>query len=357
MTHLHQLINNFRAGNYSKKDLNELIDMLQLPGNEDAVDVSMFLHWDECEDTPIGEEERFQRILAEIHHIINLKAPKPTWAKRLYTGLSRVAAIIVIPLLIALYVVVNHQGPNTFSALQNTVSVPLGAMSQFVLPDGTHVWLNSGSSLTYPMSFANKACRVVALNGEGFFKVHKNPKVPFIVRMNGMDIRVTGTTFNARAYRDEPDVTVALVEGSVLLGKQEPTRMFEESASLHPMEVAVLNKQDNKIALADKSDLTKYTAWTQGRIVFDNDPIQTVIDKLEKLYNIHVLIPDKALLQYHFTATFINESLERAVKIISLSSPITFQINNGKQDANGAYGQRTLILRKEKITHQNNRPS
>ena len=357
MTHINQLLNNFRAGNYSKKDLNELIDMLQLPVHEDTVDVSMYLHWDQCNDAMIGEEERFQRILDEIHHIINLKTPKPTLIKRLYTGLSRVAAIIVIPLLIALYVVVNHQGSGSFSIPQNTVSVPLGAISQFVLPDGTHVWLNAGSSLTYPMSFANKACRVVALNGEGFFKVHKNPKVPFIVRMNGMDIRVTGTTFNARAYSDESDVTVALVEGSVLLGKQEPTRMFETSASLHPMEVAVLNKQDNQISLAYKNDLTKYTAWTQGRTVFDNDPIQTVINKLEKLYNVHVVVPDKELLQYHFTATFINESLERALRIISLSSPISFQIINGKQDANGAYGQRTLILTKEDVPSQNNRPN
>jgi ferric-dicitrate binding protein FerR (iron transport regulator) len=357
MTHINQLLNNFRAGNYSKKDLNELIDMLQLPVHEDTVDVSMFLHWDECDDSFIGEEERFQRILDEIHHIINLRAPKPSWSKRLYTGLSRVAAIIIIPLLIAFYMVINHQEVNVFSALQNTVCVPLGATSQFELPDGTHVWLNSGSTLTYPLTFANKDCRVVALNGEGFFKVHKDKRFPFIVKMNGMDIRVTGTTFNARAYSDEPDVTVALVEGSVLLGKQMPTNTFEVSSGLHPMEVAVLNKTSNQITLAQKDDLTKYTAWTDGRTVFDNDPIQIVIEKLEKLYNIHVVVPDKELLQYHFTATFINESLERALKIISLSSPISFQTIDSKKDINGAYGQRTLILKKENVTRQNNRPS
>jgi ferric-dicitrate binding protein FerR (iron transport regulator) len=314
--------------------------------HEDTVDVSMFLHWDECDDSFIGEEERFQRILDEIHHIINLRAPKPSWSKRLYTGLSRVAAIIIIPLLIAFYMVINHQGANVFSALQNTVSVPLGATSQFELPDGTHVWLNSGSTLTYPMSFTNQSYRVVALNGEGFFKVHKDKRFPFIVKMNGMDIRVTGTTFNARAYCDEPDVTVALVEGSVLLGKQMLTNTFEVSSGLHPMEVAVLNKNNHQIMLAQKDDLTKYTAWTEGRTVFDNDPIQIVIEKLEKLYNIHVMISDKELLQYHFTATFINESLERALKIISLSSPISFQIINGKQDTNGAFEQRTLVLKK-----------
>lgn len=356
MTHFIQLVNNFRNGNYSKKELEELVDMLHLPLHDDEMDVSMYLHWDQSDDASIGEEERFQRILDEIHHIINLKAPRPTWTKRLYVGLSRVAAIIIIPLLIALYVVINHQGISGLSVSQNTVSVPLGAISQFELPDGTHVWLNSGSKLTYPMSFANKVCRVVALSGEGFFKVHKDKRFPFIVKMNGMDIRVTGTTFNARAYPDESDVTVALVEGSVLLGKQMPTHTFEVSATLRPMDVAVLNKSNQNINLAQKTDLTKYIAWTQGRTVFDNDPTQTVVEKLEKLYNVHVVIPDKELLQYHFTATFINESLDQALEIIRLSSPISYQIINGKRDANGAYGQRTLILRKEKTTCQK-RPS
>ena len=347
MTYINQLLNNFRTGNYSKKELDNVIDMFQLPVDEDVVDVSMFLHWDECDNAGIGEDERFQRVLAEIHHIINLQTPKPSLSRRLYVGLSRVAAILLIPLMIALYVVgVRNGSNNTLAVMQNTVSVPLGAISQFELPDGTHVSLNSGSTLTYPMTFTNQSYRMVALNGEGFFKVKKDKKSPFVVKMNGMDIKVTGTTFNARAYSDEPEVTVALVEGSVLLGKQDSTNSFELNSALHPMEVGVYDKANKQITLTPKTDLTKYIAWTQGRTVFDNDPTRTVIEKLAKLYNVNVVIPDKELLQYHLTATFVNEPLERALKIISLSSPISYQVINGKQDANGTYGQRTLILRK-----------
>jgi transmembrane sensor len=255
--------------------------------------------------------------------------------------------------MITLYMVGRHEGSKSLAVLQNTISVPLGATSNFVLPDGTHVSLNSGTTLTYPMSFGNQACRIVALNGEGFFKVKKDKKYPFIVKMNGMDIKVTGTTFNARAYKDEPDVTVALVEGAVLLGKQKPTNDFELNSALHPMEVAVFNKVGKQITLTQKNDLTKYIAWTQGRTVFDNDPIQTVTQKLEKLYNVQVVISDKELLQYQLTATFTNEPLERALKIISLSSPISYRIINGVRDNDGAYGQRTLILRKENKYRQN----
>jgi len=257
-----------------------------------------------------------------------------------------VAAIIIIPLMVALYVTVAHHQTANFAALQNTITVPLGVTSQFDLPDGTHIWLNAGSRLTYPVSFANQSHRIVTLNGEGFFKVKKDKKCPFIVKMNGMDIKVTGTTFNARAYSDEPNVTVALVDGSVLLGKQTPENSFEQCSHLQPMEVAELCKADKQFSVTQKSDLTKYTAWIQGRTVFDNDPIQVVNEKLEKLYNIHIVIADKELLQYHLTATFVNEPLESALKIISLSSPINYLIVSGKKDAYGTYGQRILTLKK-----------
>ena len=349
MQKINQLLNNFRTDAYSEKELNDLLDVFQRPQHENAVDESMKMHWDECSNLTIGNDERFNRILSDIHHSINLKATKtikPLWIKKLYTGVSRVAAIIVIPLMIALYVLIAHQQSTNFAVVQNTISVPLGATSQFDLPDGTHIWLNAGSKLTYPMSFTNQSNRVVALNGEGFFKVKKDKKCPFIVKMNGMDVKVTGTTFNARAYSDETTVIIALVEGSVLLGKQTPENNFEKRNDLHPMEVAVLSKADKQITLTQKCDLTKYTAWTEGRTVFDNDPILDVTEKLQKLYNVQVIIPDKELLQYHLTATFVNEPLERALKIISLSSPVTYQIVNGTKDINGTYGQRTLILKK-----------
>lgn len=347
MTRINELLDKFRSGNYSKNELNELLNMLEVSSEEETIDVSMYLHWDECKNDPIGNEERFQQILDEIHHIINLRAPKPSFAKKMYIVLSRVAAVLIIPLLIAFFIVI-HKDKTSFVIAQNTVTVPLGAMSQFELPDGTQVWLNAGSKLSYPITFDHQKCREITLNGEGFFKVHKDKRFPFIVKMNGMDIRVTGTTFNVRAYNDESHVTVALVEGSVILGKQmNHSNIFETIDTLHPMEVAVLNKKTNKMDFSTKDDLTKYTAWTQGRLVFDNDPIQTVIDKLEKLYNIRVEVRDKQLLSYRFTATFTNESLDQTLKIIKLSSPVSYHLVNEKPDAKGIYGQQILILTKE----------
>lgn len=273
-------------------------------------------------------------------------------SKELFMWFGRVASILIIPLFVALFLLLQRDFQHSISIAENTVSVPLGAISQLELPDGTQVWLNSGSTLKYPMSFQNQKRRTVCLQGEGFFKVKKDKSAPFIVNMKGIDVKVTGTTFNARAYCDETGITVALLEGSVLLGHSDATdkNRFVSYAGLRPMQVAVMNKTTRHLDLANTPDMEKYIAWTKGRTVFDNDPIEILVEKFEKLYNIHVVIADKALLQYRFTATFNNESLERAIEIISLSSPISFEIVKGNKDNAGAFVPRTLILRLNKCS-------
>lgn len=348
MTHINSLLKKLREGKCSDKELNELDILLKIPAYEDAADSSMYMHWKECDNSATGDEKRFTQTLNEIHHIINIKSRKSTIIRHFYLNFSRVAAILLIPLTVAFYLLGLNQHNNNITASQNTVNVPLGATSNFILPDGTEVMLNSGSKLTYPMSFESKDNRTVALNGEGYFRVKKDKKKPFMVNMNGLDVKVTGTTFNARAYEDETNVVVALAEGSVLLGDTEQEKSFENMKGLKPNDVAVFNKNTRKMELIQNADLTKYLAWTHGLTVFDNDPIQTVIEKLEKLYNVEVIISDKELLNYRLTATFTGEPLEQALNIISLSSSVNCQILSDGKDKYGIYGKRTLVLKKKK---------
>lgn len=348
MTYINRLLNKFREGKYSDTELNELIDLMKIPTYEDAANSAMYKHWKECENTPVGDEERFKQILNEIHHNINLKSRKTFNLNQYYLKFSRIAAILILPLAISFYLLGLFQNTNRMASMENTITVPLGATSQFILPDGTEVMLNSGSTLKYPLSFEHKEKRSVSLDGEGFFKVSKDKSKPFLVNLNGMDIKVTGTTFNARAYNDESNIIVALAEGSVLLGKQISDSKFDSKSGLKPKDVAVFNKQTNKLDLYENTDLTKYLAWTRGLTVFDNDPIQTVVEKLEKLYNIEVIIQDKELLNYRLTATFTSEPLEQALNIISLSSAVNYHIVADKRNNDGAFGKRTLILKKRK---------
>jgi len=347
MTYINRLLKKFREGNYTNEEFTDLTNLIKIPVYEDAADSSMYMHWKECSNTPVGDEERFKQILNEVHHCINVKSRKLTIIRQMYTGFSRVAAILILPLLATFYLIGLYQNKNDFATLQNTITVPRGAISSFTLADGTEVMLNSGSTLKYPIDFEHSNSRTVLLNGEGYFHVKKDTSKPFYVRMNGIDIKVTGTTFNARAYNDESEMVIALAEGSVLLGKKGDDQKFDTKGRLKPQNVAVYNRITKKMELFENMDLTKYMAWTKGLTIFDNDPIQTVIQKMEKLYNIDVIVHDRELLNYRLTATFTGEPLEQALKIISLSSSINYQIieqnENSKVD-----GKRTLILRKRR---------
>lgn len=342
-----KLLEKYIEGDCSEQELKEAVEILKEPFVKPEVREVFYSRWTECEDSEDVDPKKSDEILHRVHHRINLMEEQPSKLKKIYLGFSKVAAVLIIPLLIVAGTFIIRTTNTKKYLAQTTVSVPLGATSQLQLPDGTKVWLNSGSTLTYPLSFRKHHTRLVELHGEGYFKVAKDKTAPFIVDMADMDVKVTGTVFNARAYDDEAYATVALVEGSVDLGSQaDKGKEFTKYGSLIPYEVAFLNKRDNQLKIEAKSDLDKYTAWREGRTVFDNDPIEIVADKFEKLFNVKVKIEGKDLLQYRFTATFVNETLERALKILSISSPIRYKIIEGDKDSNGAFRQRTIILSK-----------
>jgi len=346
-----KLLEKYIEGDCSEQELKEAIEILKEPFVKPEVREVLHSRWTECKDSEDVAPEKSEEILHRVHHRINLMEEQPSKLKRIYLGFSKVAAVLIIPILIVAGAFILRTINTKKYLAQTTISVPLGATSKLQLPDGTHVWLNSGSTLTYPLSFRKHHTRLVELHGEGYFKVAKDKTAPFIVDMADMDVKVTGTVFNARAYDDEAYATVALVEGSVELGSEaNKGKEFTKYESLRPYEVAFLDKRDNQLKIEAKSDLDKYTAWREGRTVFDNDPIEIVADKFEKLFNVNVKIQSKDLLQYRFTATFVNETLERALKILSISSPIHYKIIEAKKDSNGAYGKRTIILSKANNT-------
>lgn len=350
MNQLDQLLKKLQEGTCTAQELEQLDLLLRLAGDDAEPGSELYSYWKSCDVGPEGDAHRFGELLASIHHSINLKQEIKPLRSRIYSGFSKIAAILFIPLMLGLYFSwLMHR--NDDPSMLTTVSVPLGARSMITLPDGSEVMLNSGSELTYPMSFRNQDHRLVSLNGEGYFKVQKEMGKPFVVRMKEMDLQVTGTSFNARSYNDESTLTVVLVEGSVSLGSISGDEKFESRNSLEPYDVYTFSKESNKVKVQHAGDLTKYIAWTQGRTVFDNDEIQLVIDKLEKLYNVDVIIQDKEILSYRLTATFTNEPLERALRILSLSSPISYQLIAGNNEDAGIFDKRTLILRKDTKKH------
>lgn len=180
------------------------------------------------------------------------------------------------------YTPANADTKNTSEAIpSNTLTIPKGGQYQLTLPDGTHVYLNAASSLTFPTKFAGKE-RKVTLSGEAYFEVAKNPKIPFIINVNNkQQIQVLGTHFNVEAYTDERVINTTLLEGSVkILYKNKETL-------LKPGQVAINNMGPNlNIAAAD---LEETIAWKNGLFSFNNENITSVMKKISRWYDVDIV--------------------------------------------------------------------
>ncbi|MCF6332713.1 MAG: FecR domain-containing protein, partial [Draconibacterium sp.] len=234
--------------------------------------------------------------------------------KRWISYLRQAAAILILSF--SLNFVFNYfiqtKTPNTIAEqiVYQEVKAAFGTQTKLILADGSTVWLNSGSTLRFPASFLNMDERKVELNGEGYFEVTKNEEKPFIVNTSELDVKVYGTSFNVTAYEGYNSVTVALVKGKVSLLKNYVGGQ-KELIVLKPNEAVEYNSDEKKLYLSTNLHMEKYTGWKNGYIVFYGDPIDKVIQRLEKWYNVDIVAKDKSLHSFRFTATFIDESLEQ----------------------------------------------
>ncbi|SFB87831.1 FecR protein [Algibacter lectus] len=201
------------------------------------------------------------------------------------------------------------------------VTSQYGSSTELVLPDGTLVWLNSGSTLRYPESFDSMQDRKVVLNGEAYFEVTKNKKKPFIVNTEKADVKVYGTSFNVSSYNDYESMSVALLEGKVSL-----VEGGNELTVLKPTDVVEFNSVENKLYKSVDLNINKYVAWKEGYMVFDDTSLGKVIERLEKWYNVKIQIEDNVLESYRFTATFHDESIENVLRLLCLSSPMEYEV-------------------------------
>ena len=202
----------------------------------------------------------------------------------------------------------------------NILSTPLGGEYQLVLPDGSKVWLNSGSTLRFPTAFIGSE-RIVELKGEAYFDIAKNPKMPFLVRTNNaMDIKVLGTQFNVMAYDDEKNINTTLIEGSVEVLKESG------KTTLKPGQEAILNKRSGNIKVA-QADLEQAIAWKNGYFIFYNENIESIMRKVSRWYNVDIVYQGN-LNNKDFVGTISrNKNVSELLKMLELTGAIHFSID------------------------------
>lgn len=219
-----------------------------------------------------------------------------------------------------------------------------GHKTNLVLPDGTKVWLNAGSTLTYDKQF-NASVREVSLSGEAFFDVVKNTGKPFIIHAGDMQIRVLGTAFNVRCYPDEKNAETSLVRGSleVSLSGNERKYLLKPNQKLTVAQSKDLkktkktdtnNKQDNPrfnsgIVLSSLSVLPQdnsivETSWVNNKLVFRSETFEEVARKMERWYGVNITINGEKLKEKIFTGIFENETVEQALDAMRLVTPFSF---------------------------------
>lgn len=207
---------------------------------------------------------------------------------------------------------------STQTVKYNTLTTPMGGQYQLILPDGSKVWLNAGSSLHFPTAFSGKERRV-ELKGEAYFEVAKNRAMPFKVFANDMEVKVLGTHFNVMAYDDEKSMNTTLLEGSVQVLKGSG-RIY-----LEPGEVAVLNKTNGNMNVST-ADIEQAVAWKNGYFIFSDENIESIMRKVSRWYNVDVTFKG-SMNNKDFVGTISrSKNVSELLQMLELTGAVHFSI-------------------------------
>lgn len=220
----------------------------------------------------------------------------------------------------------------------NQVTTKNGSRTKITLPDGSRIWLNGGSTLTYPNSFSGR-CREIGLQGEGYFEIRTDPSHPFVIHTRQVIIRVLGTAFNVRAYRNEKKTVTTLVSGTidvafatdpkrhVLLKHPEKLTVLDPiGGDPHRLHSAVDYHVSDFIPDTVKGVPPQEIAWVGNRLVFQNETFREVAFKMERWYDVVFCFADKSLEKEMLTGAFGKEKLEDALRALALTTPFRYRI-------------------------------
>lgn len=252
-----------------------------------------------------------------------------------------ITAAVLLGGIVWFTLVKNNKATNSSlaAAKEQQVTVPYGMSQKKLLPDGSEVWVNAGSSIRYTEDPLQNT-REVFLEGEAFFKVKKDPEHPFIVHAGNITVRALGTEFNVQAYNNE-NIVATLLSGKVQITMAEKP---DQKIILVPNEKLTVTKKDVNAVDDDKEDLKELSfqveeikpqpsintveevAWLQNRLAFKNEAFYKLAKRMERKYDMHIIFQDEALKNEDLTGTFENESIDKALKLLQMTTPFRYRI-------------------------------
>lgn len=278
-------------------------------------------------------------IIDRVHREINLRKYKyeKSLVQKTISLVTKVAAVLFLPLIIGIGWYYLSNVSNSDKVQYAEIIAPRGSISNFELPDGSTVWLNSGSKLKYPVKFGKKN-RQVALNGEGYFSVKKDTDKPFIVNAGKIYIEVLGTMFDVKSYENDDNTYVTLEKGKVKVDYEQKTLAY-----LHPGEQISISQNGSQFNVSGV-DATLFSIWREGKIIFKDESFKNILNTFERMYNVDFEIGDKEILEYKYYAVFENESIDEVLKLIQITSPLKFEKLKREQLPDGSYARQKIII-------------
>lgn len=229
------------------------------------------------------------------------------------------AAIFLLPVLSAFTFYYFTQRPQR--NLQPTViTAQKGEKAEVVLPDGSNVWINSGSTLTYDRHFNGKE-RSVYLQGEAYFEVTENKKRPFIVHTKHITVQALGTSFNVRSYETDSLASAVLLEGKVKVSASGHETILSVN------ERATFDKRKQTL-LADRVEALNFIEWKNGNIYFSNQTYDEIARALSRIYNVEIQFASEQLRPMRFSGTLGSSGIKNALDILSMTSPMYYEMKD-----------------------------
>ena len=293
----------------------------------------------------------------------NIKPRKTRWIRR-FVPLRYAASLLICFALgatVSIFAPEIEQIQSASLETSTTVNVPLGAMANVTLPDGSKVWLNAGSLMTYPSDFGLEH-RDLQLTGEAFFDVKSDSLKPFNVHTSGMTVKAYGTRFNVKAYLDDQTLTATLEKGKIDVQIHVSTgeTTTYKSVTLKPKEQLVIQKTSNAmktetptaispertqetvqpIALPEpnikeviitpnvKTELS--TSWKDNKWIISDEPLEHFVESLERRYNLRIHFASEELKSYKFSGTIENETVEQILTALSLAAPVNYKFDKNR---------------------------
>jgi transmembrane sensor len=328
----------FYRGEHSDKDATYVDEVFGDSKKEKELEHLLRRQFNELSPEDDPEDKNLDHLLYRIHYEINtqLSERKGRTFYKVLKWTLRIAGVILLPLLIFIGI----QTYNDIFLTKETwveIKAPAWTRAQFCLPDGTTGWLNSNSSIRYRGNFITD--REVTLTGEAFFDVFKNTNSPFRVSTDEIHVEVSGTRFNIASYANENSVEVVLEEGKLEFNSAD----LNKSYTMNPNDLVVYDKR-LKIISTEVVQPQKYLSWTDGKLVFRNDPLDVIARRLERWYNVDVEISGSFSEDLRLRATFIDESLEEVLALLKRSLAVDYKIEDGSIKSDETYAKKKVII-------------